>query len=95
MGKKSTFSIVIVTVLGVLLIGGTTVDESFECSDGIDNDEDGGIDTDPGTEDVECIFHEPNPMNDPFNTYPPTVHQCATWDDESNPPATLDECLGL
>jgi len=94
MGRKAAASLVIAILLAVALVGSEEPIIPPECSDGIDNDGDGGIDVDNGTghmHDFECeyVFH---PLGD--LSQPPITMMCPNWDDESTPPSSQYECDG-
>lgn len=57
-----------------------------ECSDGIDNDVDGGFDNDPVNGDPDCEYPE-------LSNGVLTIHPCPLWESETNPPLTLQQCV--
>ena len=80
-------------VLGLLLIFSGIVDESSsnvqeqttQCNDGIDNDGDGFIDID----DNECQLHIYDPQSQSLIDM-----NCPLWNDETNPPLSVEQCNG-
>ncbi len=87
-----------IAIVAFLLIGWGIIDltsdstqeqEATQCNDGIDNDQDGEVDSNsidgnvPADSDCQFIvFNGGNAQN----------YQCLTWNDEANGPATLEEC---
>ena len=59
-----------------------------ECSDGIDNDGDGGIDSQGSPYDFECEYSSID-----INTGMMNFTPCPLWMSESNAPQTLQQCL--
>ena len=91
MGKsKAAFTGITLALLLLVLMfqGGEDTPPMPQCSDGIDNDSDGGIDS----TDYECYFL---PANDPNSSEPPGNQYCANWDDESQQPTNQQECDGI
>lgn len=84
MSKKTqitTTGVIILVFLGISVIGDTEKIEMPQCSDGIDNDGDGLADN----QDDGCLFF----MASTGSTQP--VY-CENWNDEQNPPQTLNDC---
>ena len=85
--KKVTSGAVVVlfVIFGFALAGGTPEPILPHCSDGIDNDGDGVIDSD----DMDCrrVTGISSGPGEPA----PSVY-CPAWDDENNPPTTPEQC---
>lgn len=79
----SSFLLILGALLVVLVVG---EEPPPLCSDGIDNDGDGGTDQ----TDNECYYQPPaDPFAEPGSnqwTY------CAAWNNEMNPPQNMQQC---
>lgn len=91
MSKKYANAQALMLVLGffvLLLAGGEYAPPPPECSDGIDNDGDGGIDSQGSPYDFECEYSTID-----INTGMMNFTSCPLWMSESNAPQTLQQCL--
>lgn len=83
--KMASGAVFLLAIFGFALVGGTNSPALPMCDDGVDNDGDGVADgQDDGCRLVIGFSSDPG-------TPDPSIY-CPTWDDETNPPTTAEEC---